>query len=414
MVSNFFELGLVYSTNLLLPLVVTPYLMRTVGVERVGVIALAQAIVGFLTVLTDYGFSLTAVREVSIHRDKPGEMQRVWSEVMAIKMGLCLAGVAVLGGITVGIPDFYKHRDIFVGAAVLLVGQALLPTWFFQGLEWVRPLTVLNATSKLLAGLLMLAVVRRPDDAVFVNWLLGLSSLLPALVGIGLIRRKFHLALGYAGWAAVKQRLFSGLPVFLSGLSINLYVNSNVIVLRFFADNTTVGYYSVVERLILALRQPCTVFFQVTYPRACKLAVEDARRLPSFYRRYFLPLLLFNALLGVGLFLGDTWILRYLLGEAMPEAIQILHSLSWVPLIVSLNIPFYQLLLIGEHRYVYSGILTAGAFLCIGLNTGLAPGWGAMGTAWAVLMAEVSVTLALFISAEHKYRHRTLLQPNSP
>ncbi len=411
MIGNFVELCVIQSTNLLLPLVVTPFLVRTLGAERVGIIALAQAVVGLLSMLTDYGFSLTAVREVSVHRDDPAALQTAWSEVFFVKILLCGVAVLVLAGVAVAVPDFRAHGGVLMGAALLMVGQSLVPTYFFQGLEWMRPATLLNASAKLLAGVLILILVRTPNDEVLVNPLLALGGLIPALVGSVLIQRKFRLRLSRPARARLVERLRAGFPVFVSGLSVALYTNSNVIILRLFTDNAVVGYYSVIDKLITALRQINGVFFQVTYPRACKIAADAVPGgLPKFYRRFFLPLLGINVLLVAALLLADGPLLAYFTAQPTAEAFAVLHLLAWVLVVVCLNIPFYQILLIGEHRYVYSGILSMGAFLCMGLNFSLASRFGAVGTAWAVLLAESFVTAALIWAVEVKYRQPSLLR----
>lgn len=410
MLTNFVELGLIQSTNLLLPLVVTPHLVRTVGADRVGVLAVSQAIVAFLSVLTDYGFSLTAVREVSVHRDNPRVLQAAWIEVLATKLLLLLVGLGILAGVTEVIPDLRENRVIFSGAALLLLGQTLLPTWFFQGLEWMRPVTLLNAVAKVLAGVLILVFVRTPADDGFVNPLLSLGSLLPALVCLALVPRRYGLRVVRPSWASLWHRLHTGFPVFVSGLSVALYTNSNLLILRAFTNDTVVGYYSVIDKLVAALRQINAVFFQVTYPRACKIAADESQTLPHFYRRYFLPLLVLNLALALGLWWADDPILAYFTAGINPDMRRVLHLLAWVPAVVSLNIPFYQMLLIGEHRYTYSGVLGVGALLCMVLNTVLAARFGAVGTAGAVLLAESFVTTALIWAVEVRYRDLSLLR----
>lgn len=410
MLTNFVELGLIQSTNLLLPLVVTPYLVRTVGADRVGVLAVSQAIVAFLTVLTDYGFNLTAVREVALHRDDQQTLQTAWNEVTATKLSLLGLALVLLTGLTAVLPDLWANRAIFLGASLLLVGQTLLPTWFFQGLEWMRPVTVLNAGAKLLAGVLVLLLVRTPADAALINPLLGLGSLLPALVFLAWVPRRYGLRVARPTARAVEQRLRAGFPVFVSGLSVALYTNSNVLILRAFANDATVGYYSVIDKLVTALRQIGAVFFQVTYPRACQIAAEAHHRLRPFYRRYFLPLLLLNVAFALGLWEFDEPILAYFTGEINPLTRRVLRLLAWVPAVVSLNIPFYQRLLIGDHRLTYSGALSAGAVLCVLLNVALAARLGAVGTAGAVLVAEGFVTAALIWAVEVRYRELSLLR----
>src|SRR5450631_216783 len=53
------------------PIIILPYLFRVIGPERFGLICFAQAFVQYFMILTDYGFSVSATKEISLcHEDK--------------------------------------------------------------------------------------------------------------------------------------------------------------------------------------------------------------------------------------------------------------------------------------------------------------------------------------------------------
>src|ERR1041385_7315246 len=88
------------------PLIILPYLFRVVGPDKFGLIAFAQAFVQYFMILTDYGFSITATKEISLcHNDKT-RLSQVFSVVMTVKIILVLFSGLILYGLLYAVPKF--------------------------------------------------------------------------------------------------------------------------------------------------------------------------------------------------------------------------------------------------------------------------------------------------------------------
>src|SRR5215212_3965177 len=161
---NMVSLFVLQGVNYLLPLITLPYLVRVLGPEGFGLVAFAQAFLQYFVVLTDYGFNLTATREIAVNRDDAREVSKIFSTVMLIKLGLMLLSLIVVSAVVFTVPRFHEDWPVYFVTFPLVVGQTLFPVWFFQGMERMKYITGVNVFSRVVAVVCIFAVVRDQSD----------------------------------------------------------------------------------------------------------------------------------------------------------------------------------------------------------------------------------------------------------
>ena len=94
--ANFMYLSILQGMNLLLPLITFPYLVRVLGIEKFGLIMFAQAFIVYFSMLADYGFNLSGIREVSSNRNNKNKLIKIFSSIMIARFVLVLIGLIFL------------------------------------------------------------------------------------------------------------------------------------------------------------------------------------------------------------------------------------------------------------------------------------------------------------------------------
>ena len=84
--SNFIVLSFIQGANLLLSLLVIPFVILKVGADGFGVIAVAQMVMTYLSTISDYGFNLTATRDIALYKDDPSQISKIFFTVLTSKI----------------------------------------------------------------------------------------------------------------------------------------------------------------------------------------------------------------------------------------------------------------------------------------------------------------------------------------
>ena len=400
---NLVFLAALQVTNFLLPLVTLPYLLRVIGTEKFGVVTYIQAFMLFFTVVTDYGFNASATRSVALHKHDKAYLSGLFSQVVTAKLLLCGLSFTVVATLVLTVDSFYQYREAYFLGFGIVLGQALLPVWFYQGMEEMKYITAMNLLAKVTFTTLIFVLVKKESDYPLVLLFFGTGNLLSGIYGFARILRRYGLTLRLPAWIAVWQQLREGWYVFLSSFCIAVYSNANIFILGFFASNLVLGYYGIADRIVNAIRQVLAVFSQAIYPYVCRLASANHASILNLLRKVYIPFLSFVFVISLGTCIFADRIVHLLAGRDIAEAVHLLRILSVAPVIIALNIPVYQILLAYDLKRSYTLVITLGAILNIVLNTILSARFSATGTAVSVLVTELFITGSLHLVLT--YRH---------
>lgn len=395
LLSNFFSLAILQGANYILPLITLPYLVRVLGIEYFGLLAFATAIIAYFNIITDYGFNLTATREISIHRDDKVKVIEIFSSVMIIKFILMFVSFTLLVLLVFSFEKFSKDWEVYLLTFGTVLGQVLFPVWFFHGMEKMKYSTYLDILSKSIFTVAIFIFIQEQSDFYIVPILTSFGYIVAGIFSLVLIKKEFGVWFKWVEKETILYHLKEGWHIFLAGFGVNLYKNNAILILGIFTDNLIVGYFSIAKKIIDALNQVASVISRTILPYV-NYKFELGTELFTFLKKIFLLILSYTFVLGVLLIMFSSEISTLIAGNIHTEIVISLKAMSFVPLIIAINIPAVHILLLSKNDKLFSKAVLLGGILDITLLVALIPLFSYFGAIISVIITEAFVTGMLY------------------
>lgn len=145
--------------NLILPLITTPYISKTLGPENVGIYSYTYAYISSFVLIGSLGIATYAQREIAASSCQEERTQKFW-EIFWVKM-LSITAATILFLIFVLV--YGTYRFYFLIQLPYFLAAILDISWFFQGIEVFKRVSIRNILIKILGLVLIFGFVKNRE-----------------------------------------------------------------------------------------------------------------------------------------------------------------------------------------------------------------------------------------------------------
>jgi polysaccharide transporter, PST family len=385
----------VHLVNYLLPLVTVGYLSRILGPEGWGELAFAQGIALCIATFVEYGFNLSATREVARHRDDRERMRSLLAGVFGAKLLLGAVAAVATCALWPFLPLLHGKPELASISVLWGVAQGSTALWFLQGYERLGKISIFDIAVKIGVVICICLLVRSRQDIWLVLSLYAAGSMIATAVSVTFAVKEVGFSMPL--WSNIWHALCLGWSMFLYRGSATLYTTANIFVLGLMASPQVVGYYAGAEKIG---RSPVSLlwpFSVALYPRIASVAHRSRQSTQRLEHLSLAVLGSAGVLMGLALYFCAPLLVRLLLGPSFAPAVPTLQVLAALCPLVAINI------FIGMHCLMPAGldrpliiVTFVSGLASLLLAALLAPRFGSVGMAWAVTSAEVFVLIGLY------------------
>lgn len=399
---NFSALAILQLLRYFIPLIVLPYVTPIIGLEHFGEIAIASSFTLIVQVFVNYSFSFMGARDIARNRDDKDKVSEIVSKTIFAYIGIYAIMLVLSFLLIILVPKFQSIWLLISINLLTPIFSAMVCEWFFQGIEKMHNITIVNTLSRVLFLVLVFVLIKKEDDYILFPVCEVLGHILAGLYSIIMMTTKYKCKIHFPGGNSILDYIKQGKDLFLNQSCVLLFNRLPNILLGNISGNSAAGLYHAAFRLQEAGYHGVDTLNRTFFPFL-------ARRMDKHkaYRRINLMFALFIAIV---LFVFAPFLVRLLYAPDFAPAVRILRILSFSILFLGISSAYgvNHLLLIGEEKLVrnITFCVTGGGLLLLLLMIRL---FNETGASLTMVIVNASFALSYFIASK-KVKHKTETQ----
>ena len=388
--------------NIIFPLITFPYVSRVLLVEANGRLSFCSSIVSYFSLFATLGLSTYGIKAVARVREDRVKLSRTVHELLFINLITTSISFSILVASLFIVPRFGKDWEVLLIYSInMLLNDAGL-NCLYSGLEEYAYITKRSIIFKSIGIILMFIFVHSPEDYLKYALITVFSTTGGNILNI--IYSKKYIDYKLQSNYRIKQHIKPTLAMFSTSLATSIYSSLDSIMIGFIIGDYEVGIYTAAVKVRTILSTLVTSVGSVLLPRMSYYVAnqkwDEFRRL---LKKSYSVLIMLSIPTSVYFLMAAKPSIILLSGKVYLDSVIPMQILMPIVIISSLvNITGLQILIPigGEWKYTIS--VTCGALADLMLNLFLIPHYGAIGAAFATLIAEViEIIIQMFYVREY-------------
>lgn len=296
--------------NLVVPILIGPYVLRKLGPDLMGSITFSQTIFGYFFIFAGFGVYQYGLREISRVRHNKELLSKTFTSLYVFTVITTLITTLIY---VIFIINKYSGSTVYIASMILtfnLLANLFYVEWINEALENFDFITVKTIIVKIIYIILLFIMVKSSDNFKEYIYLLVLSTLLNNIISYIYIKK--NIKFNFKEIQIFKHIKPMFLVVILSNVNV-LYTQLDKFMIGEFVDLNQVGYYGVAQNISTIISTLLLSVIHVTIPRLANFTANNKNEeyvtlLNKITKLYFL--LLFPASIGM-MILSNEIVLIY-------------------------------------------------------------------------------------------------------
>ena len=336
LMQNIFALSFVQVLNYILPLLLIPYLLKTLGASGWGKIVFVQLVLQYFIVVVTYGFQWSAVNKISPVRKQVNLVNKLFSGYFFSQLLLLMLCLLILSAGVLIFDNLRSEFDLFYIGFIAVAGTVIFPIWLMQALEELKFVALTQLVSQIFCFSCIFLFVNSSDDLDVALFFQSINNLISGSLCFWFLYKKGY-KLTKISISDIVISLKDGFTLFTSQVWISLYTNSIPIILGLVTNSTVVATYSVADRIQKAIRFILNPISRAIFPRISFLQKNDIEKSERLLKISIAFTFIITVITSLILFTFIDKVIQFLNAENLPNIYSVIYIFAVMPVLVGLS-----------------------------------------------------------------------------
>ena len=324
---------LINFSDYFLSLIILPFLARTISMEGIGLLGLINTLGVVCLLVMEYGFSLSATREIASNNDNKN-ISLLVSRVLITKLILIIPCFIISICSFLFVPIFDKYQSLIILTLIISILNGVTPIWFFQGIQKIYPFAMLKISIRIISIVPIFLMVRSVNDIWIVLFFQCMASLLTCLISLFWLFKKVRFV--SVSFKDIANSLINGWHTFSLTIITPLFTMFAFYWLSSKLSIESMGLLNSAERIFKAIISIFGPIGQAIYPFLISQLSKDKMRAILQTRQLFWVYLAVSISTSSIIIIVANPLIKWYLGQVFLESAKILQ-------VFALSIPIIKI-----------------------------------------------------------------------
>jgi PST family polysaccharide transporter len=391
---NFFSLTFLKGLEYLVPLFLVPYLVRTLGLERYGIVQSAVSFMYIFYILTNFGFNYSAARQISIYRDNPEMSSKIAGAILILKSLLMMLSFIIMLGLAMSIPSLQSELGLIILTFGFIVGDVLFPVWLYQGYEKMFYLSRFQIIARIVLFVCTIVLIKTPEDYLYYPMIYYGSQILMAISTLMFANRLLGVSIAVPTKDILVREYRLALKPFFSSIAQVLYTQPRLFYVSLIASPMMTGAFAIADKAAGVFQLfPAWLFVISALPRLSYMYEHEQEKCMKTLAMYQKWTCIYAFIMTPIALISAPWIIYAFSGQFHEEATFIFRILCVETLILTANIFLIHYFPISGNYDVFAKIYGITCIVTLTLFGLLMPIYGIYGLLGGIITSSIILLL---------------------